>query len=75
MRINVLPAQNGDCILVEYTPNKYILVDGGYVDTYRNYLLPKLKSIAEADGVVDVIVVTKETGGRVPVSVQLMVHG
>lgn len=58
MRIDVLPAQNGDCILVEYTPNKYILVDGGYVDTYRNHLLPKLKSIAEADGVVDVIVVT-----------------
>ena len=41
MRIDVLPAQNGDCILVEYAPNKYILVDGGYVDTYRkkNYTL------------------------------------
>lgn len=45
MRIDVLPAQNGDCILVEYTPNKYILVDGAYVDTYRNHLLPKLTQV------------------------------
>lgn len=58
MKIDVLPAQNGDCILVEYTPNRYILIDGGYADTYRNCLLPKLKSIAEVGGVVDAIVVT-----------------
>lgn len=58
MKIDVLPAQNGDCFLVEYIPNRYILIDGGYADTYRNCLLPKLKSIAEVGGVVDAIVVT-----------------
>lgn len=58
MKIDILPAQNGDCILVEYTPNRYILIDGGYVDTYRNHLLPKLNIIAEAGGVVDVVIVT-----------------
>jgi hypothetical protein len=35
MRIELLTALNGDCILVEYTPNHFILIDGGgYVDTY-----------------------------------------
>lgn len=58
MKIDVLPAQNGDCILVEYTPNRYILIDGGYVDTYQTHLLPQLKNIAEAGGAVDVVVVT-----------------
>lgn len=40
MRIIILPALNGDCILVEIQPSHYILIDGGYVDTYENYLLP-----------------------------------
>lgn len=58
MKIDILPAHNGDCILVEYSPNRYILIDGGYVDTYWNHLLPKLNIIAEAGGVLDVVVVT-----------------
>lgn len=28
MRIELLTALNGDCILVEYTPNHFILIDG-----------------------------------------------
>ena len=48
MRIIVLPALNGDCILVEYQPSHYILIDGGYVDTYLNYLLPALREAQQA---------------------------
>lgn len=58
MRIKMLPALNGDCILVEYSPAHFILIDGGYVDTYQNYLLPKLKEIAARGGSLDLLVVT-----------------
>ena len=58
MTVSVLPALNGDCILVEYTTLHYILIDGGYVDTYKEYLLPRLSEIANRGGVLDLIVVT-----------------
>lgn len=58
MIVNVLPALNGDCILVEYTTLHYILIDGGYVDTYKEYLLPRLNEIAKHGGVLDLLVVT-----------------
>lgn len=45
MRIIILPAFNGDCILVEFQLSHYILIDGGYVDTYENYLLPTLVNV------------------------------
>ena len=47
MKIDLLPALNGDSVLVEYVPSHYFLIDGGYVDTYKDYLLPKLKEISE----------------------------
>ena len=50
MWIELLPALNGDCILVEYAPLYFILIDGGYVDTYHNYLLPRLKDRAAQGG-------------------------
>lgn len=58
MKIDLLPALNGDSVLVEYVPSHYFLIDGGYVDTYKDYLLPKLKEISENGGAIDVIVVT-----------------
>ena len=35
MNIQLFPALNGDCILVEHAPGHYFLIDGGFVDTYR----------------------------------------
>ena len=58
MDIQLLPALNGDCILVEHAPGHYFLIDGGYVDTYKKYLSPKLRAIAAEGGVIDVLVVT-----------------
>lgn len=58
MNIYMFPALNGDCILVEYVASRYILIDGGYVDTYKAFLLPKLVEIADYGGVIDVLVVT-----------------
>ena len=43
IRITMLPARAGDCILIEFLQEDYrILIDGGYADTYDNYLRDKL---------------------------------
>ena len=72
MRIELLPALNGDCILVEYTSQHFILIDGGYVDTYQKYLLPRLKEIAAEGGVVDLIVVTHIDGDHISGIIKLL---
>lgn len=65
MRIELLPALNGDSILVEYTTDHFILIDGGYVDTYQKYLLPRLKEIAAGGGIIDLIVVSHIDGDHI----------
>lgn len=72
MRIIILPALNGDCILVEFQPSHYILIDGGYVDTYENYLLPTLKEIEVRGGKLDVVVVTHIDGDHISGIIRLM---
>lgn len=43
---------------MEFQTSHYILIDGGYVDTYENYLLPTLKEIESQGGKLNVVVVT-----------------
>lgn len=72
MRIINLPALNGDCILVEFQTSHYILIDGGYVDTYENYLLPTLKEIESRGGELDVVVVTHIDGDHISGIIRLL---
>lgn len=72
MRIINLPALNGDCILVEFQTSHYILIDGGYVDTYENYLLPTLKEIESREGKLDVVVVTHIDGDHISGIIRLL---
>ena len=72
MRIINLPALNGDCILVEFQTSHYILIDGGYVDTYENYLLPTLKEIESRGGKLDVVVVTHIDGDHISGIIRLL---
>ena len=72
MWIELLPALNGDCILVEYAPLYFILIDGGYVDTYHNYLLPRLKDIAAQGGIIDLVVVTHIDGDHISGVIKLL---
>lgn len=72
MRIIILPALNGDCILVEFQTSHYILIDGGYVDTYENYLLPTLKEIDAQGGKLDVVVVTHIDGDHISGIIRLL---
>lgn len=65
MIISLLPALNGDCILVEYIPSRFILIDGGYADTYRDYLLPRMRIIVSEGGIIDLVVVTHIDGDHI----------
>ena len=46
--IEFFPASNGDSILIKFE-DYFILVDGGYVNTYRKFIKPKLLEI-NSDG-------------------------
>ena len=35
MKIHVIKALAGDCLLVDFENGKCVLIDGGYRDTYR----------------------------------------
>lgn len=57
MKIEVFPAEYGDCFLVTIK-NKHILIDCGFESTYINYLKKRLESISEKGGCIDLLVVT-----------------
>lgn len=65
IRIEVLPAAFGDCLLVEYGKAKKesrILIDAGLVSTYKTVLKPRLamlsKAIAKKKVPLELLVVT-----------------
>lgn len=57
---------------MEFQLSHYILIDGGYVDTYENYLLPTLKEIAARGGELDVVVVTHIDGDHISGIIRMM---
>lgn len=57
---------------MEFQLSHYILIDGGYVDTYKNYLLPTLKEIAARGGELDVVVVTHIDGDHISGIIRMM---
>ncbi|WP_076572788.1 hypothetical protein [Salimicrobium salexigens] len=63
--VKMFPAKNGDCFLVSLgTKNKkHILIDCGYVETYRQFLKKELLKIAAAGEAIDLIV---SNGDKIP---------
>ncbi|WP_455591922.1 MBL fold metallo-hydrolase [Bacteroides sp.] len=57
MEIKILPANNGDCIII-YSDDRAIVIDGGYGLTYTNFLKPELESFVSQGGHVSLLVVT-----------------
>jgi beta-lactamase superfamily II metal-dependent hydrolase len=57
IRLTMMPAEDGDCLLLEYGDDTFvrrILVDGGRAGTY-----PRIKpTLARLDGLIDLLVVT-----------------
>lgn len=46
MKLTVLPACNGDSFFLE-TEESIVLIDGGYVDTYKKFIKPKLLKLKD----------------------------
>ncbi len=59
VKITMLPAGAGDCLLIEFIEEDYrILVDGGYADTYHFYLKEKLLMLAGHGKKINLLVIT-----------------
>ncbi|MBU9672659.1 MBL fold metallo-hydrolase [Planococcus sp. CP5-4] len=58
--VKMFPAKNGDCFLVSLGSKnkKHILIDCGYVDTYRKFLKKELIKIANNNEAIDLMVIT-----------------
>lgn len=57
MRITILPANNGDSFLLETDQNN-ILIDGGYVNTYKEFLKPILRELNGLEKKINHLIVT-----------------
>lgn len=60
MKIEVFPAKIGDSFLVSYGNNyeKHILIDGGYENTYTNYIKQRLLELNTLGQSLDLVIVT-----------------
>lgn len=60
LNIKLIPAEYGDCILLEINDkeNINILIDGGTTKTYQNYIKNEIKSIKEHNQKLDLIICT-----------------
>jgi beta-lactamase superfamily II metal-dependent hydrolase len=61
LRLEVLPARHGDCLLIEYghrDGTRRILVDGGAPGVYRKSLRPRLAQLADFELEFELLVVT-----------------
>ncbi|WP_078551318.1 MBL fold metallo-hydrolase [Bacillus alkalicellulosilyticus] len=58
--VKMYPAKNGDCFLVSLglENKKHILIDCGYMETYRNFLKQDLIKIANNGEAIDLMVIT-----------------
>ncbi len=61
MRLRVIQADYGDCLILEYglgDQANHILVDGGPAGVYANHLKPELQVIAAGGGKIDLMVLS-----------------
>lgn len=61
MKIKVLPAFNGDCLLISFEYQKEIkniLIDGGIARTYQRHLKPELQKLIDLGQKIDLLIVT-----------------
>jgi predicted metal-dependent RNase len=58
MNVTIFPVVNGDSFFVE-TDESSILMDGGYVNTYRKFIKPKLESLRTLNKNLNHLIVTQ----------------
>lgn len=65
MNLTIFPALNGDSFLIETKDDSVILIDGGYVSTYREYVKPKLLELSKANKILSHLIVTHIDGDHI----------
>lgn len=58
MVVTIFPANNGDSFLIETENGSIVLIDGGYVSTYREHIKPKLLELSKANKNISHLIVT-----------------
>ncbi|QCX53634.1 AVAST type 1 anti-phage system MBL fold metallo-hydrolase Avs1a [Elizabethkingia sp. JS20170427COW] len=58
MNVTIFPAHNGDSFLIETKGGTVVLIDGGYVSTYKEYIKPKLLELSKANKNLSHLIVT-----------------
>lgn len=60
MKIDMFPAKSGDCFVISYGEkvDKHIIIDGGFVDTYRDALSAYIEDINDNGHTIELILVT-----------------
>lgn len=57
INIKVFPAHIGDCILINID-NTFLLIDGGYINTYKKFLKPELLNITKNGNVLSHLIIS-----------------
>lgn len=57
MKVIVFPASNGDSFLLE-SSDSVILIDGGYVDTYKKFIKPKVNELKKIGKSISHVIIT-----------------
>lgn len=57
-KIHMLPANSGDCFLIEFNNDECILIDTGFKETYYKYLKPLLISLKNKGKKISLLVIT-----------------
>jgi glyoxylase-like metal-dependent hydrolase (beta-lactamase superfamily II) len=71
IRIKVFPALNGDSILLDLS-NYLFLIDGGYVNTFNEYLCYELKRKSEEGKRISHLIVTHIDGDHISGIIRLL---
>lgn len=61
IKVEMFKASKGDCFLIsliDVSEKKYILIDGGFYETYDDHLMKRLKELAEEGSKLSLVVVT-----------------
>lgn len=58
MIIEMFPAENGDAFLIRLDNKKNILIDMGYIETYKTYIKDRLIEIRSENQCIDLLIIT-----------------
>lgn len=59
IQIKMFPAKTGDCFFIEFIKADFrVLIDGGFVDTYKHYLKPYLLEIGKSGRHINLLIIS-----------------